>query len=107
MDFSQRQQEYEEEHYSSLLKINSVYAILKGGLCTLCKLIDGYQDQINEWKKTLLEGIGIATSDIQVGKNDSSSSTSLIEYISCYKGNGNIMKRKHGQASSRAAPSTF
>eukprot|EP00957_Ditylum_brightwellii_P093306 7105582-Ditylum_brightwellii.AAC.1 len=52
MNFSQRQQEYEEEQYLSSLKIYSAYAELKGDFCALCKLIDGDQDKLNAWKKS-------------------------------------------------------
>ena len=89
--FTKRQEEHEET-YSSLDKNSRAYEVLKSDFAMLCKFIDGDMEQIMHWKEKITEGIGTATGKMNVDNSDSS--LEGVGFVSCYKGNGSIKKRK-------------
>ena len=64
---------------------------------TLCKLIDGDDEVINDWKLKFQTGITDATKQLYGEKidNESESSSSLAsKYVSAYRGTSGLKKRK-------------
>jgi hypothetical protein len=96
-DFQQRQETFEKSNLKMFIQDQGSYLSLNDYFKTLCKLIDGDDEAINDWKQKFQTGIADATKSLcgEKNENESESSSSLSSnYVSAYRGTSGLKKRK-------------
>ena len=104
--FEERQVSFEECNMKLFENESSAYLCLRESFHTLCKYIDGDSSAVSLWKDKLNDGIMDATKKLNGSNDDSSEVSSLssnmdcsssstnARYVSAYKGQNGLQKRK-------------
>ena len=99
LQFEDRHDSFVELNLKSSSHSTSAYFALKDSFSTLVKWIDGDEEAINKWKGLLQDGVAEATKKIRgedwgSDMESCSSSSSASVYVSAYKGQSGLKKRK-------------
>ena len=99
LHFEERQASFEEKNIKMFIKDDNAFLSLRGEFNTLCKFINGDEEQIKFWRQKFLQGISDATkknssSSDDKDNNSSEDSNDEVTFVSCYKGTNVLKKRK-------------